>query len=220
MAKVKKSIEERLQRLEDIHEIQNLMGRSRYLGAPGFRDKELPPDVAQKTPGTTTEVAHWGVYEGPEGLARMGKLLEYHHSDPRGMMMQHPITTPVIEVAGDGKTAKGVWISPGLETMPYQGKLRAFWAWVKYGVDFVKEDGEWRIWHNHVYAIMRCPFEKSWVEEPNIDIDVIPDGFKPDKPTTYDHPYSPTGVLESVPWPPLPYETWDPKDTYGPPEEK
>lgn len=31
-----------------------------------------------------------------------------------GILPVHSLTTPVIEVAADGKTARGVWISPGL----------------------------------------------------------------------------------------------------------
>jgi hypothetical protein len=220
----KETLEERIQRVEkmaqralDVQEIQNLMARGRY-GRPAGSSKP-PLEIAEKTPGVTSEVAHWGVYEGAKGIEKMHKLTEYHKADPRGLMFIHPLTTPVIEVAGDGKTAKGVWISPGVETMRYNGKLTAFWAWVKYGADFVKEDGQWKIWHNHVYAVFRCPYDKSWVEEPNVDTDFIPDEFKADRPTTYDHPYSPTTAMGNIPAAPEPYETWDPKDTYGPPEQ-
>ena len=26
-------------------------------------------------------------------------------------------------------------------------RVWAHWCWCKYGVDFLKQDGEWRIWH-------------------------------------------------------------------------
>ncbi len=65
--------------------------------------------------------------------------------------VMHTSTTPVIEVAGDGKTAKGVWYSPGMGLMPAidgsSVKVRATFFWEKYGGDFVKENGQWRIWH-------------------------------------------------------------------------
>lgn len=38
------------------------------------------------------------------------------------------LTTPVIQVAKDGETARGVWISPGIEG--------SGWNWLKYGADF------------------------------------------------------------------------------------
>jgi hypothetical protein len=65
--------------------------------------------------------------------------------------VMHTSTTPVIEVAGDGKTAKGVWFSPGMGLMPSidgtSVKVRGTFFWEKYGGDFVKEHGQWRIWH-------------------------------------------------------------------------
>ncbi|MBB6253259.1 nuclear transport factor 2 family protein [Nitrospirillum iridis] len=65
--------------------------------------------------------------------------------------VMHTSTTPVIEIAGDGKTAQGAWYSPGIGVMPlYQdGKihLQSMMFFEKYGGDFVKEDGVWKIWH-------------------------------------------------------------------------
>ena len=46
-------------------------------------------------------------------------VTEYHRGDrkPIGKLLFHYTTTPVIEVASDGETAKGIWImaasSPG-----------------------------------------------------------------------------------------------------------
>jgi hypothetical protein len=63
----------------------------------------------------------------------------------------HTTTTPVIEIAGDGKTAKGIWYSPGIglsakingTNVSYGGTF----FWEKYGADFIKENGEWKMWH-------------------------------------------------------------------------
>jgi hypothetical protein len=64
----------------------------------------------------------------------------------------HTQETPVIEVAGDGKTAKGIWYSIGLAvrgSVDENGNtsVGTGWMWEKYGVDFIKEDGGWKIWH-------------------------------------------------------------------------
>jgi hypothetical protein len=210
----KKSLEERIQRLEDIHEIQNLMGREQFMHTAGMHRETLEL-FAQKTPGVRVEVDSWGIYEGTEGIRRVGIGVHgYHEKDHIGSMMMHTLTTPVIEVAGDGKTAKAVWISPGHETMLVEGKLQAYWAWCKYGVDFVKEDGKWKIWHSHVYAIFRCPYETSWVEMPDVPTPPVPDELKPDRPGTYHHPYSTTTAPDYVPAPPEPYETWDEATAY------
>jgi len=66
--------------------------------------------------------------------------------------VMHTQETPVIEVAGDGKTAKGLWYSIGQSvrgTVDASGKtsVGTGWMWEKYGVDFIKENGKWKIWH-------------------------------------------------------------------------
>jgi hypothetical protein len=53
------------------------------------------------------------------------------------MIAEHCLTSPVIQVAKDGKTAKAIWFSPGVEGNQ--------WAYGKYAIDFVKEDGQWKI---------------------------------------------------------------------------
>ena len=131
-----------------------------------------------------------------------------------GAMFQHSLTTRVIEVAGDGKTAKGVWLSPGHETMALEGKLTAHWAWAKYGIDFIKEDVVWKIWHLHVYPIFYTSYEKSWadVQENKALLDFLktfPENIKADRPCTYAKAYNRTFAQEYEPVPPEPYETFD-----------
>ena len=57
-----KSLEERIQRLEDIHEIKNLMARYEYLHTAGMH-KECADLFALKSPDVRTEIASWGVWE-------------------------------------------------------------------------------------------------------------------------------------------------------------
>lgn len=68
-----------------------------------------------------------------------------------GEWASHVQTTPIIEVAGDGKTAKGIWYSPGLSMSATvtngQVSKRGGTFWEKYAADFANEDGEWKIWH-------------------------------------------------------------------------
>jgi hypothetical protein len=67
----------------------------------------------------------------------------------------HTLTTPIIEIAGDGKTAKAVWYSPGMGlSSRINGtnvSVGSTFFWEKYGADFVKEDGEWKIWHCQMF---------------------------------------------------------------------
>ncbi len=212
----------RIQRLEDIDEIQKLMSRYVYLHEVG-RDPEFTETIfAQKTPGVSWEVAHMGVYKGRDGIKR---ILDAHGimSKGTGKMFIHTLTTPVIEIAEDGKTAKGIWISPGAETVadPQTKQLKGFWAWTKYGCDFVKEDGQWKMWHYHVYRLFLTPCDKDFTEE--YELKVLdaksagrPSGLQPDEPPSYDNPYSKEYIAELVPAPPEPYQTFDQTFSYGP----
>ena len=73
-----------------------------------------------------------------------------------GQMLLHVITTAIIEVADDGLTAKGYWYTPGM--LMQTGDENAQTMWENYGADFVKEDGQWRIWHLHMYTDFQCAF--------------------------------------------------------------
>ena len=66
-----------------------------------------------------------------------------------GQLLLHVTTTAIIEVAADGKTARGFWYSPG---MIKETGSNASAMWEAYGADFVKEEGGWKIWHLHMYT--------------------------------------------------------------------
>lgn len=71
----------------------------------------------------------------------------------------------VIEVAEDGKTAKGLWSVMGMDSDIYEFGPCSFW---KYGViagDFVRENGEWRIWHLRDIEDISCPCGENWGHE-------------------------------------------------------
>jgi hypothetical protein len=205
-------LEKRIKSLEDTREISNLMGRYVYLHTACLH-QETADMFAKHTPGVKAEIGPWGVYEGNEGIQKLYVGVHSHgDGDRTGLMYMHTLTTPVIEVAGDGKTAKGLWISPGLETGKTNNKLQAYWVWVKYAVDFVKEDGRWKFWHTHIHGILYTSYEKSWVDYENPRAKsppVLPDKLKANRPTTYFWEYTPNKKTENVPVPPEPYEAWD-----------
>lgn len=102
----------------------------------------------------------WGAYEGYAGVERCYLKDHGDRSMPeiqellKGLLCVHTIGTSVIEVAADGKTARGVWISPGFETANEgtDGPM-GMWAWSKYGVDFLLEEDGWKIWKMKVYPL-------------------------------------------------------------------
>jgi hypothetical protein len=152
---------------------------------PGASAGDVAPDPAG---------ADNNIITSPEGLIKSGGASLHIHT----------LTTPVIQVARDGQTARAVWMCPGLEGTTL--------TWIKYGCDFKIQDGRWKIWHLHVYGIL--------TGEPK-------DSFTPntqprngaDKPPTTNWDYSNSAThIPLEPAPPEPYETWG-KDmvpiTYG-----
>jgi len=202
------SLEERIARLEAINEINNLVGKYQVRHISGPNLATTPELFALKTSGVSAEIAGWGYFEGPD---QVKALYETGHGDTTkehpGEMFEHDMTTPMIEVAKDGKTAKGVWFSPGFATGVQDGKPIAHWRWGKYSAAFVKEDGKWKIWKWHWYGTFFADYYKSWV-------DYQPPSRKPIKelnpgPTLYHKEYSPDTVRDPIPPAPEPYETWD-----------
>jgi hypothetical protein len=220
MAQDQDDFDRRLRRLEDIHEIHNLMGMHEYLHAAGRNGEEFEKLFAKDAPGVTFEPEDWGVFEGSETVK--GCYVDgAPPADMPGLMTEHAATTPVIEIAEDGRSAKGVWISPGHETFPRPDSLPiAHWSWGRYGIDFVKEGGAWKFWHFHIYTTFRTPYHQSWVQS---SIDRPPyfpepgqlmEGMTPpSRPVSFNQPYHVDTAQELAPVPPVPYRTFD--DTWS-----
>lgn len=212
--------EQRIERVEAVTAVQNALGRYVFLHTAN-RHQEAEQLFALKTPGLRVEMM-WGVYDGAESIKRLysgyhvwadtNKKGEY----AKGTLHIHTLTSPVIEVAGDLKTAKAVWMSPGVETALMNDELTANWGWMKYGADFIKEDGEWKIWHLHVYSLFFSSFETSWVKQ-RIDAAgeiPMPKEFLPDRKPTTTWDYRPERKTVLEPVPPVPYWSFDDKTAY------
>ena len=140
--------------------------------------------------------------------------------DPQpGSMHFHPTMCPVVEVAEDGQTAQGVWTTFGFETGPDRetGTLQPQYAWGTYGADFIKEDGEWKFWHFHIYRLCCYRYDQPWTElegwnpfpdRQEVDGMPMPDELKPDFPGVDDYPYQRDKVTVIKPDPPVPYKTF------------
>jgi SnoaL-like domain len=229
-------------RVDDYQEIQNVMGLHEYYHAAGRHDEEMDAIWAQKTPGIAMEEAFLnGRYVGLAAVrgyyvdffnvffeTMQREVLEIFPqlkgetevSRPFGVQILHTLTTPVIEVADDGRTAKGIWLSPGYIAAPQGGRLQAFWHWDRYAIDFAKEDGKWKIWHFWVGKDFSTPYEKSWVESaldsaPGVQLDAVPGFPKPNAPSQTPYGgYSPFKQAYFVPAPPHPYKTFSETFSY------
>ncbi len=145
-----------------------------------------------------------------------------------GEVAMHSLSTDVIEVADDGQTARGFFLTPGVissactPSMTYRG----FALWERYGADFVFEDEEWKYLHEQV-----CPDISGAFDVANAGVDsyqklVNPEaesggpgmGLDEDMRLTDPGPlhfnYTPVQTVQNtVPWP-EPYATMDNDNTY------
>lgn len=233
-------------RLAARNEVQNIFSRYQSLHNV-FRDEEIIDMWVKKgTPGMSSQYTNTGVY------TNWDSIMKYHQNRPTpdGKLLVHFTTTPIIEVAGDGETAKGTWIVAGIESglsdpevakkapasffepgLVDGKKVWAHWVQVRYYLDFLKQDGEWKIWHLRVSEISRAPFSKNWIEfaaELNAnkkamkfhnDIAFFGDDgevvFMPpvdDKPKNIAPRYQTDAPFTMVPEIPVPYETF--KNTF------
>lgn len=173
-------LREECQRNRDRDLIENLVSRYQYYFAAGLGDRIVDELWAHEVTTVSNEFGASGVYRG------LRKVRTYYQKDVvPGRFNMHTMTTPAIEIAGDGKTAKGVWMSIGVETdagdlgpKPVEGyeqrklltsttadgkRFKAEWMWQKFEIEFIKEKTGWKIWHLHAYDVFRCPYDENWV---------------------------------------------------------
>ncbi len=199
-----KEMEARIRRLEDIHEIANVQGRYNHFLLMN-KLNELVDLFAKKDPHVTVEVADSGVYQGIEGVKRLFLKGMHAKHAVRGGLGLHMVSTPVIEVRRDGKTAKGMWYTFGANARRDENGLHALWMSGKYDNEFVKEDGKWRFRSLHWHVFFRSPFEEGWVKRPIVGSGTQAEG-QPDRPSSYYMPYHPDGFNTFLPPPPEPEE--------------
>ena len=64
-----------------------------------------------------------------------------------GSLNYFPLDTPVVEVADDGQTAKGIWALRNTYSAITPRGPESYWQWGWVAADLRKEDGGWKIWH-------------------------------------------------------------------------
>lgn len=219
-------------RIAAAQECRNLMGRYSYLHTAS-RNIEFMNLWADREDDLL--VMPWGYYKGKSGVVDCYVKGHGDRSDPRvlespmlkGGMMMHAMDTCVVEVASDGKTAKGCWISPGHESMflPDETKYPNWnpscgpvpkedmvpsceWAWSKYQADFILEGDQWKFWKMRLWPIYKTDFYVPWTQHPEMEIlenpfdDALP---LPEKNWEWS---AETVYPANEPEPPLPYRTY------------
>ena len=183
----KMTLEQMVTRWEDRREIQNLMGRYTY-ALLLKQEKEIYDTFwCQKAPEPCLGFNE-GYYKGREAvkgyyealhrrnLLRTRLIMEDFPEQTQartpeelygcGVLDHKPLGNQVIEIAEDGQTAKGFWYVVGKEDEYGASGPLSYWTFGMFGVDFVWEDGQWRIWHLTYVEDIRTPCGESWAVKP------------------------------------------------------
>src|SRR5690606_19016919 len=113
----------------------------------------------QQTDDVSVEFSDSGIYRGRDSVRRLYEAFDATKRIP-GFFILHMTVNPYIEIAADGRSARSHWLSPGATG----SNTSAGWVWGPYYIDYVKENGEWRIQHSNLAPVFRTTFETSWAQ--------------------------------------------------------
>lgn len=176
----------RVQYLEDMAAIQKL--QSGYVHRLFTQRYESIPDLyARNAPDVSVEFSDSGLFTGHESVTRLYNAFGRTREVP-GFFILHMAVNPYIEIAADGRSARSHWLSPGAANSPGGSS----WIWGPYYVDYVKEDGEWKILHSNLVPLFRNPYQYSWGDAPHhgsVNVSGML-GLTPDGPSTLYRPFN------------------------------
>ena len=237
------STEQLMDRWEDQRFIKNLMGI--YVNYVILnKDADLFPDLwSQKAKDVCLGLNH-GWYVGAEAICgyynsihRRNELVaaslqkrfpeELGQKTPEeifgiGTFRVLPVSCPVIEIAADGKTAKGLWYCQGSHAQVLGCGPTSNWTWGYYAADFIREGDAWKIWHLQYTNDVDSTCGKSW-GKPFEPLPQLPEFAEladyelpaPTVETCLRKAYAPDRVLTPAPPCPVPYATFADTFSYG-----
>lgn len=165
-----------------------------------------------------------------ESMEKGKKYPEFRGTDVRsvGAASVHCLSEGCIEVADDGGSARGWFMTPGLmgsSTDARGGERSMVNLWEYYGCDFVNHDGEWLYIHEHVCPLFGAPYAPfNWGHDMYVKSDDDP-SHNQRRPApchvtdeqVYNDRYDVHQVVQHLLWEcPEPYQTLDEEHTYSP----
>lgn len=232
--------EQLVTRWEDQRALKNLMGK--YANCVILNREEVIFEKFWSSKDDSCLAFNDGAYIGPDAIKAyyqaesdrtrlVGKLLQKRFPEELGQLSDEelygvgpfkvrPLASPVIEIAGDGETAKGLWHCQGAYNEVETAGPVAYWTWGYFAVDFIKEGDDWKIWHlqyvNDIDSVCGQSWGKPVTPYPDLPEFAELGEFKyPEysKKVTVRELYSPTRPLTKTPEIPQPYDTF--ADTFS-----
>lgn len=181
------ALEDRLTKLENGMKflearaaIADLMGRYAFYYTAG-QGERIVEELWTERDAASLEYGASGVYRN------LWKVKTFYFKEKiPGRLSTLALSTPHLEVDTDGESARGLWTAFCTETdagdlgscPPEKSdsrrrllsgrtstgeEYRAEILLQRYDVDFIRENGVWKILHLHVYELFRCPYDRDWV---------------------------------------------------------
>ena len=208
--------DELIRRVWDIEEIKKLVYKRGVYIANDWRARELD-ELWVKEPAHQVTAAFGKNIGWYVGLDNIRAWYDKKHGD--GYMAFHPASTGLVELAGDGETAKGLFYSIANETEASgDGTAKALWMPEKLAFDFIKEGDQWKIWHLVAAVDLVSEAGTDYSEQdpyPNYESDpvMVEFGEPTVKALIHDGTFN---WWDNYPAMPEPYETWSDDISYGP----
>jgi hypothetical protein len=143
-----KVLENKITRLEDIDAIKKLQ-RAYGFYLEHWMAEDLIDLFADGDDSLLWIAA--GKFQGKKSIARF-----FHHGNEAAVTRKAPNPeflhqvmqlSGVVDLSPDGKTAKGRWYGFGANAFPVEGgKINPGWMNGVYVVDYIKQDGIWKLW--------------------------------------------------------------------------
>lgn len=216
-----------------IHQVENQMGRHVYYHARCQHREELLHIWSERD--DVVFAGDWGFMKGEKYwnnyVLATEQRVEVKYDDRikvrpdfakqdrrRHETSMHLLASPIIEVAEDGNSARGLWYTPGfmIPNSFEADRSCCTWFWERYGGDFVLEDGQWKFLHLRVAAHFMAQMDmEDWTKLDPLAPDPMGrvrqlDTLTPLRQDAYNYLSIPTGR----PGIPVPYKTLRETTTY------
>ena len=243
MAKKVYTTEQLVERWEHTRAIENLMGKAVYYEIYRWCDKIWEECWTKKAPDPMLGFNN-GWYKGSDAISEYYKKNKelavlrtklVYAANPEefegkteeevfgaGALDVSNLSTPIVEIAEDGLTAKGLWYNMrGITDYDATG-IATFHDWGWLAADFVYEDGQWKIWHMVTATDLYWRAGETWTE-PMKELPVLPEyaainDFKlpePNVPMEVYEKWHNRRVNVDYPGLPKPYATFAETFSYG-----
>jgi len=162
-------VQRKIKQAQDYQECHRIWSIHSWTDAAGYNRKQImetfaidQPDVAfiqgnAMWVGYETIRAAYCDWDEASAQDSVRKMRETHPEIPfdwrykyLGWQKAHCNATPLIYIAGDRKTAKAAYESPG------------YGMWERFYIDYIMEKGAWKIWHMNILMVMSTQDGRSW----------------------------------------------------------